>query len=271
MSLAEELATKNLPQRSSLKGIGPKRSEIIIAGAFVFSELLERLDLPGFLYSPLGLRDGLLDQMAAEYDHTTQFSKQIESERQFALVNAARHFGVDLKFAQNVSQLALSLFKGLKPVHRLPPQYEEWLTAAAMLHEVGSFINRAGRHRHAYYIVANSEVFGYSIQQRRLIAAISRYMGKSRPTAADRPLRLVVPQERERIVKAVVLLRLARALNHSRRGSVTGIRVSSNAEQILIKISTKRGGADLELWALEKERAYFRDVFGRDLVAKVVS
>jgi hypothetical protein len=35
-------------------------------------------------------------------------------------------------------------FVKLKSVHQLPPAYEEWLTAAAMLQEVGSFVNRGG-------------------------------------------------------------------------------------------------------------------------------
>jgi len=34
------------------------------------------------------------------------------------------------------------LFAGLRSVHRLPPEYREWLSAAAMLYEVGDFINR---------------------------------------------------------------------------------------------------------------------------------
>ena len=36
-------------------------------------------------------------------------------------------------------------------------------------------------------------------------------------------------------------------------------------------VTPKRGAElDLELWALEKERAYFREVFGRELVVEAV-
>jgi len=34
---------------------------------------------------------------------------------------------------------------------------------------------------------------------------------------------------------------------------------------VILQLKTKRTGADLELWALEKERAYFRNIFGREL------
>ena len=58
-----------------------------------------------------------------------------------------------------------------------------------MLHEVGSFISRAGRRRHAYYILAHSELLGFNLPQRRFIAAIARYLGKSKitPTSPSGP------------------------------------------------------------------------------------
>ena len=52
-------------ERAKVPGIGPRRAEIIIAGAWVFAELMQRCNLPAFQYSPLGLRDGVLAQMLA--------------------------------------------------------------------------------------------------------------------------------------------------------------------------------------------------------------
>jgi len=221
----------------------------------------------GFRYSPLGLRDGLLAQMAADYGHGAQARRQIESERWNALLAAGKHYGADLRFATRVRDLASQLFAELKKVHRLPPEYEDWLAAAAMLHEVGSYLNRTGRHRHTYYIISNSDIFGYTVQQRRLIAAIARYMGKSRPAPADRALKPLSVEDRLLVPKAVVLLRLARALDHGRRGTVRGLQVHIEGERVILRLKTKRSGADLELWALEKERGYFRTVFGRELLS----
>jgi exopolyphosphatase/guanosine-5'-triphosphate,3'-diphosphate pyrophosphatase len=265
-ALAAELQSYSLEQRIALRGIGPRRAEIIIAGATVFAELMNH-GVAGFRYSPLGLRDGLLAQMAADYGHGVQARRQIESERWNALLAAGKHYGADLGFAARVRNLTLTLFAGLRKVHRLPPEYQDWLAAAAMLHEVGSYLNRTGRHRHTYYIISNSEIFGYTTQQRRLIAAIARYMGKSRPAAADRVLKPLSVEHRALVPKAVVILRLARALDHGRRGAVTRLQVQIEGERVTLRLKTKRSGADLELWALEKERGYFRNVFGRELLA----
>ncbi|MBV9087033.1 MAG: Ppx/GppA family phosphatase [Acidobacteria bacterium] len=262
--LARELPRRTLAERIAMPGIGPRRAEIIIAGVMVFDELMAR-GLSSFRYSPLGLRDGLLAQMVAEHGGT-QIQKQIESERWNALLSTVRHYGVDSRFARQVREMVQRLFTGLKRLHDLPPEYEQWLVAAAMLHEVGNYINRAGRHRHAYYIISNSEIFGYTIAQRLVIAAIARYMGKSRPSAADRALKPLSLEEREHVPKAVALLRIARALDQGRRGAVTAVTPQLRDGDVVLKLTTKRGGASLEMWALEKERDYFKSVFGRELV-----
>ena len=118
--------------------------------------------------------------------------------------------------ALRVRGAAMLLFASLKSVHGLPPEYAEWLSAAAMLYEVGDYVNRNGRHRHTHYIISHSEILGYTPEQRRIIAAIARYLGKSRPAPGDGPLKVLPPDDRESIPKASVLLRLARALNLSR-------------------------------------------------------
>ena len=179
--------------------------------------------ISGFRYSPLGVRDGLLAQMAADLGGERTSSSASNRSGSVALVTHGTHYGVDASYAKTVRDLAASLFVRLKTVHQLPAEYEEWLTAAAMLQEIGSFVNRGGRHRHAYYLIANSEIFGYTTEQRRIIATIARYVGNSRPTPDDRPIRALGGNDRELVPKAVMLLRLARALNQSRNGIVRSV------------------------------------------------
>ena len=160
----------------------------------------------------------------------------------------------------------LRLFQALKQVHQLPSRYEPLLSAAAMLAEVGSFINRTGRRRHSYYVIAHSEIFGYTVQQRRVIAAITRYVGGSRPTQQSRAVRILDPADRGLLERAVLLLRMARALEQGRRGAVKGLKTRVEPNRVLLAVDEKSTGAELEIWALRKERSYFREVFGKDLL-----
>ena len=269
--IAKMLARLPVEKRRQLSGMGPRRVEIIIAGAVVYAELLELCRLRGFRYSPLGLRDGLLAQMAADYDRSTKSGKQIESERWDSLRAAVEHYHIDMDHALQVRESAMNLFSALRSIHRLPPEYGEWLSAAAMLYEVGDYVNRNGRHRHTYYIIANSEILGYTPQQRRIIAAIARYLGKSRPSSGDAPIKSLPPADRESVPKASLLLRLARALNLGRTGAVQQARVFSRNGAVNVRLHAKpRSSVDLELWAVEKEKNYFRELFGRELSAATV-
>lgn len=266
MRIAKRLARLPVDERRKIEGIGLRRAEIIIAGAMVYHELLDRCHLKGFRYSPLGLRDGLLAQMAAEHDRSTRSGKQIESERWESITRAVGHYHVDMKHALDVRDSAMFLFSALKSVHGLPPEFREWLSAAAMLYEVGDYVNRNGHHRHTYYIISNSEILGYTPQQRRVIAAIARYLGKSRPTPEEPAIKTIDLADRLGVQKAILLLRLARALNLGRSRAVEKVRVTQEPGKVqLTLVPRRRMGVDLELWAIEKDAAYFREVFGREL------
>ena len=248
-----------------MRGIGPKRAEIIIPGAWVFSELLTRLDLTSFRYVNYGLRDGMLQQMLADYGAERRIDKRLASERANSVQTLASHYHIDLRYAERVRQHCVELFKALQSVHHLPPEYSALLEAASLLQEVGSFINRAGRHRHAYYIVAHSELLGYTPAERKIIAAMIRFIGKSRPTADTPAMRALPAADRLMVPRAIMLLRLGRALEQGRRGVVSDISAVARANRVLLKFHEKAPGAELETWAVEKEESYFRELFGREL------
>ena len=84
----------------------------------------------------------------------------------------------------------------------------------------------------------------------------------------DAPMRPLPPAEQEHTRKAICLLRLARALNLGRSDSVRAVKIHSREANVKLTLVPKRGmGADLELWAIEKDQLYFRELFGRTLSA----
>ncbi len=263
--LARKLTKMKNAERALVPGIGPRRSEIIVAGAHVYADLLECFGLSGFRYSPLGLRDGMLAQMLAEQDPRAVVHREFERERWKAVEETCRRYGIDPRQAEPVRHHAAQLFRDLESVHKLPEEYQTWLEAAAMLRDVGKFLNHQGYHRHAQYIVANSELYGFTPQQRVITSAIARYLGKSRPEREGRTMRQVPAVEYEQVRRAVVLLRLAVALNQDRASDVLQVRVRVYPKRVVLELEPGRTGAELELWSLRKEANYFREVFERDL------
>jgi exopolyphosphatase/guanosine-5'-triphosphate,3'-diphosphate pyrophosphatase len=265
--IAAKVARMPLPEREAVPGIGPRRAEIIVAGAQVFAELLESFALPGFRYSDLGLRDGILAQMLAAQDDRAPGHRQFELERWESVVATAKRYGVDTRLAEPVRAHAVQLFDDLKSLHQLPPEYKDWLAAAAVLRDTGKFVNHQGHHRHTQYIVSSSEMYGYTQVQRTVVSALARYLGKSRPQPGDRALRNIPLEEHKHVQRAVVLLRLAEALNQDRASDVLKVVARVYPKRIYLELEPGRTGAELELWSLRKEADYFRDVFGRELFA----
>lgn len=268
--ILKRLSKLTTRQRAAIKGINAKRAEIIIAGAAVYAHLLDHCGIASFHYSPLGLRDGLLAQMAAEYDRRTRSHQQLQSDREDVLASIRRRYHVNTANAEHVRDLALALFDQTKSVHGLDKTYRDWIATAATLYEVGTFVNPVGRHRHTYYIISHSELFGYTPLQRQIIATIGRFQGNSRPQLRDRLIKGLPAHLRSDVIKATAILRVARALNQGRRSAVQSVRASVRDGHVTVSLKPARGGVDLELWAGEKEVPYFLEVFGRELGFKLV-
>ena len=118
--LADRLLKMTNDQRAAVAGIGPKRSEIICGGAQVYAMLLERLQLKGFRYSPLGLRDGVLEQMLADVDTRASVHRTIEAERWEGVLQVCRRYGFDPRKAEPEREHVAQLFDHLQQVHELP-------------------------------------------------------------------------------------------------------------------------------------------------------
>ncbi len=68
-----------------------------------------------------------------------------------------------------------------------------------------------------------------------------------------------------------MLLRIARAVNIGRSQSVEKMGVSARNGRVSMKLAARgKASVDLEVWAIEKDNAYFREVFGRELSVAAV-
>ena len=269
-TFADRLVKMRDEQRAAIPGIGPRRSEIIVGGTFVYASLMERFGLKSFRYSSLGLRDGMLAQMLGDVDLRASVHQKIESERWAGVLEVCRRYGIEQRQVEPVRQHVVELFNALVRVHELPEEYRLWLESAAMMQDVGKFVNHQGHHRHAQYIIANSEIFGFSPEQRAIVSALARYLGKTIPDAMDRVMRTLPIEEHTNVIRAIALLRLAVALNQDRASATLRIRVHVYPKRVLLELVPSRGGAELETWSVKKEAAYFREVFRRELFVEVV-
>ena len=82
-------------------------------------------------------------------------------------------------------------------------------------------------------------------------------------------MRAVPVEEHAHVARAVVLLRLATAMCGDRAGISLRMKALVYPKRVLLQLHPSRGGAELEVWSLKKEAAYFREVFRRELFVEV--
>ncbi len=212
--LYRRLATLDLNGRRKISGIGPRRAEIIVAGSGALLRILELFHAPSAYYSAAGVRDGIVADLAARGvgGEMARMSRDQRTE----VERIASRFGIMLKHAREVARFSQQLFGRLQPLHHLPLFYGRLLEAACYLSETGHYINDAAHHKHAYYIVANADVSGFTDRERRFIAALCRYHRKATPQASHNEFQTLPAEDKRALGLLIPILRLAMNLDRGR-------------------------------------------------------
>ncbi len=97
------------------------------------------------------------------------------------------------------------------------------LFLAALLHEIGLYINVRSNHKHAMYLIRNSELFGLSRRDVLLVALVARYHRRSSPLPTHEGYANLDRTDRVAVSKLAAILRLAIALDDSRSQRINDI------------------------------------------------
>ncbi|MCA9191767.1 MAG: Ppx/GppA family phosphatase [Planctomycetales bacterium] len=203
------------------------------------------------------LRDGLLHDMAIRDYWTANFRSQIIR----SAISLGRKFDFDEKHARQVATLCRKLFSDLQAEHQLESRMELILYLAALLHGIGLFINAQSNHKHAMYLIRNSELFGLSRKDVLLISLVARYHRRSSPQPQHEGYANLDRSDRVAVAKLAAILRIAIALDESRSQRVTDIQCRIDNKRLVI---TAKGIEDisLEQLALRQSGTMFEETYG---------
>jgi len=233
--LKEKLLKAQKPEHLRLEGIRDDRRPVIGGGLAILRAVFDLLQINEMVAAQGALRHGAL------YDLLDRESPQDDVRSDMADWLMQR-FGADAQQADRVSrssqlflQSMLSSFpqedaaRHLRKVH--------W---AAHLHEVGMRISHSDYHKHGAYILDNTDLPGFTIDElHRLSQLVLGHRGKLRKLETE----LLDPL----FVQQLMALRLAVILCHARREPETAsIEITSDPlrQAIRLKLSTEWA----ELW-----------------------
>ena len=134
-------------------------------------------------------------------------------------------YHVDEAHARRVARLAIQLFDGLAAEHALKERDRLLLEVAALLHDIGLFVNLRGHHKHSLYLLQAAEIFGLSRDDMQLVGNIARYHRRGLPQKSHPSYSSLSRDERVRVNKLAAFLRLANALDAEHLQKVDEVRI----------------------------------------------
>jgi len=189
-----------------LKGLADDRRPVFPGGVAILIAVFEALGIERMLVADGALREGLLYDLLGRIRH--------EDVRERAMDAVAARFHVDTRHGRQVEHTACELLAQVAGAWALQDEGPEQMLAwAARLHEIGLVIAHSQYHKHGAYLLANSDLPGFSRRDQALLAVLVR--------GHRRKLRLsefeAVPEwMRQNALRLCVLLRLAVLLHRSR-------------------------------------------------------
>jgi len=228
------LVRKNDKERRALPGLNPDRSDIIIAGVTVVDELMDYFKVNMLRVNERGIREGLILRGLRKQNLLPRH-KAPRSWRDSAVEFAhACHF--DEGHSRQVAKLSLEIFKALAPRYGLTDREMRLLEAAALLHDVGYFINYSSHHKHSYHLIRHADLFGFTPRERELIANIARYHRKSPPKKKHEEYMRLAAKDQVLVSRLGGILRLCDGLDRRRNSVVQQLQCTLSQGTLHIKL-----------------------------------
>ena len=237
----------------------PDRADVILPASIVLHMIASEAGVKQIAIPNVGLKDGIL------LDIADGMSRGPRPQRREQAWESALHMGRKYQFDENhaclTAKLAACLFEQSKALHELDDSNVLLLEMAALLHDIGHFINTIDHEKHGYYLLSVNRLIGLTVREQNIVANLVRYHRKQAPTNDDDNFKSLNQKDRAIVTKLSALLRLADSMDVSHANPVTAVTLGETRSGWRIKLFGKND-LMLENWSLSKRKALFEEVFG---------
>jgi exopolyphosphatase/guanosine-5'-triphosphate,3'-diphosphate pyrophosphatase len=204
--LRDTMIEKGQFDKLDLPGLSPDRRNVIIGGEAILHAAFKGFAIDGVMrVSKSALREGLLLELVGGLGD--------EDVRERTVSRLRERYAVDSEQARRVEETAQGLARQLEVQWQLTGRELRMLNWASRLHEVGQALSFGGYHRHGAYIIANSDMPGFSEQGQAYLSALVGAHRRAFDTGKLQALRLV---DGERAIRVASILRIAVRINRGR-------------------------------------------------------
>ena len=141
-------------------------------------------------------------------------------------------FSSDSSHPQAVRRLALAIFDETnEKILKMPEKYREYLDAAALLHDIGYYVDSKGHNKHSMKMIVENGIDGFSHTEAKIIGCICRYHRGSLPDKKEHEIYSTLDKKERKIVKYLGgILRIADGLDKGHFDLIENISISYNEE-----------------------------------------
>jgi len=232
-------------------------AESLAPALLTYCEIARGLGLDKVHVSEFNLRAALLTEMAVGAVWTEDFTEQIVR----SALDLAHKFHVDEAHATHVAQLSRELFHQMQDLHQLEPRSALVLYLAALLHEVGMYVNDRAFHKHSLYVINNSHLFGLGSRDVLLVALVARYHRRGSPKPIHQGYSSLDRADRIAVAKMAAILRIADSLDASRSQRIKHFVCASETDRFVVNVSDV-DDLSLEQLSVQQKGPLFEEVFG---------
>jgi exopolyphosphatase/guanosine-5'-triphosphate,3'-diphosphate pyrophosphatase len=196
---------KGTIDKLDLPGLAPDRKSVIVGGLAILHAVFKSFGIERMRASKSALREGLLLEIVGSLGGA--------EVRERTISRLCERYAVDREQAARVETTAIALAESLAAVWDIAPREFRMLRWSSRVHEIGQALSFGGYHRHSAYILANSDMPGFSEQGQAYLSALVR---AHRRRLHPEKLNMLRQVDGERAVRVAALFRLAVRLNRAR-------------------------------------------------------
>lgn len=248
------------PQEISEKyGIPYERATLMLPNIIIYQSFLNNCKAEEIYFPNVDFNDGITANYMDEGSRVV-FEHNFEEDVIASAHNIARRYRCNKSHIERIADYALKIFDAVKKPYGMGKIERLQLQISSLLHDCGNFINMNDAAKNSYYIIANTEIIGFSHKERMEVANIVKYNthylpGKNKVSAE------LDGCDYMNIAKLTAILRIANVLDKSHTQKIEDLSVSVKDNQLVITANTYEDIA-LEAGLFESRADFFEKIYG---------
>ncbi|MFL0248909.1 HD domain-containing protein [Clostridium neuense] len=236
------------------------QAKMVLPNVIIIYQFLKLTKAKNIYASNVCLRDGIIVDIIHK-----RSNKNYKNMFRADIVNCAlfigKKYAVNLSHARNVRAAAIKIFNSLAGVHLLSEREKLFLEIAAILHDIGHYVNLNKHSIYSYSIIHEEQIIGFSDRDLEIIANVVMYHEELIPSLNHKNYAKLNHEDKIIVSKLSAILKIAESFDASGKGKIKKFDIEVGDESVRFKAYSEND-CTLEKWTFNKNKEFFEEIMG---------